>query len=84
MSDEPQPPDRGEEPRRISREELQLVIRRAAELLTDETESDERLSGGAAPPAAASTGGTARAGWWGPGSCPAVPTRSWTVSRTTS
>jgi hypothetical protein len=44
MSDEPQPPERGEEPRRITREELQLVIRRAAELLTDETESDERLS----------------------------------------
>ncbi len=45
MADEPSSPDpAGRDARGVSREELQLVIRRAAELYTAETDSDERLS----------------------------------------
>lgn len=43
MAEEPTPPESVPE-RRISREDLQLVIRRAAELYTDETDANERLS----------------------------------------
>lgn len=44
MADEPSPPDLSAETHAISRGELQLVIRRAAELYTAETDADERLS----------------------------------------
>ncbi len=44
MAEDPSPSDLTTEARGISREELQLVIRRAAELYTAETDSDERLS----------------------------------------
>lgn len=44
MSDDPSPPPPAPEGRGISRGELQLVIRRAAELFTAEADADERLS----------------------------------------
>ena len=44
MADEPEPRDREPDAPRITREDLQLVIRRAAELYTAETDADERLS----------------------------------------